>query len=48
MAATGRAYALDGITTMRFRPDHQAVLERHVTADMLGPLTQIGALPPLA
>lgn len=46
--ATGRAYALDGITTMRFRPDHRAVIERHVTADMLGLLTQIGALPPAA
>ena len=41
--ASGRDYALDGITIMRFAGDR--VVERWSTADFLGLLTQIGALP---
>lgn len=42
--ATGRAYALGGITMMRFA--NGRVVERWSTADMLGLLVQLGAVPP--
>ena len=42
--ATGRAYALGGITMMRFA--NGKVVERWSTADMLGLLVQLGAVPP--
>jgi predicted ester cyclase len=41
--ATGKPYVLPGITIMRFAED--TVLERWSSADMLGVLVQIGALP---
>jgi predicted ester cyclase len=41
--ATGRPYALEGITIMRF--DGERVVERWSTADFLGMLMQIGAIP---
>ena len=40
---TGRAIALRGITILRFEGD--TVIERWSSADMLGLLVQIGALP---
>ena len=42
--ATGKPYVLPGITIMRFSGD--TVLERWSSADMLGVLVQIGAIPP--
>ena len=45
-AATGRPYQLPVITIMTFHG--QQVIERHSSADMLGLLVQIGALPPPA
>ena len=44
--ATGRPYALGGITMMRFAAG--AVIERWSCADMLGLMVQIGAIPPPA
>lgn len=44
--ATGRPYALEGITMMRFAGE--GVVERWSSADFLGLLTQIGAFPPPA
>jgi predicted ester cyclase len=44
--ATGRAIVLPGITMLRFRGDR--VVERWSSADMLGLLVQLGALPPPA
>jgi predicted ester cyclase len=44
--ATGRPYALDGITILRFEGDK--VVERWSTADFLGMLTQLGVLPAMA
>jgi len=41
--ATGRPYVLDGITIMRF--EGERVVERWSTADFLGMLMQIGAIP---
>ena len=41
--ATGRRYALEGITIMRFRGDQ--VTERWTTADFLGLMVQLGAVP---
>jgi predicted ester cyclase len=41
--ATGRDIALPGITILRFAGDR--VIERHSTADMLGLLVQLGAVP---
>ena len=46
--ATGKSYALNGITILRFGPGHRTVVERFSSADMLGLLVQIGALPPPA
>lgn len=43
--ATGRPYALNGITILRFG-DAGTVVERFSCADMLGLLVQIGAVPP--
>jgi predicted ester cyclase len=40
---TGRPYTLHGITIMRFSGER--VVERWSTADFLGMLTEIGALP---
>lgn len=44
--ATGRKIALPGITILRF--DGNAVSERWSSADMLGLLGQLGALPALS
>ena len=44
--ATNRTYILPGITIMRFSADGQRVVERFSSADMLGLLVQVGALPP--
>jgi len=41
--ATGRPYSLGGITMMRFAGDR--VIERWSSADMLGLLVQVGAIP---
>lgn len=41
--ATGRSYVLEGITIMRFRGDQ--VVERWTTADYLGLMVQLGAVP---
>jgi predicted ester cyclase len=41
--ATGRAYRVDGITMMRF--DGERVVERWSSADFLGLLVQLGAIP---
>jgi predicted ester cyclase len=41
--ATGRPYVFEGITIMRFRGDQ--VVERWTTADFLGLLVQLGAVP---
>ncbi len=41
--ATGRPYSLPGITIMRFDGDH--VVERWSSADFLGLMVQIGAIP---
>jgi predicted ester cyclase len=41
--ATGRPYSMDGMTMMRFEGDR--VVERWSSADFLGLLTQIGAIP---
>ena len=41
--ASGRPYALSGMTIMRF--DGDRVVERWSTADFLGMMIQIGALP---
>ena len=41
--ATGRPYVLEGITIMRFRGDQ--VAERWTTADFLGLMVQLGAVP---
>jgi predicted ester cyclase len=43
--ATGKPYVLSGITIMRFTEDRKTVVERWSLADMLGLLTQIGAVP---
>ena len=42
--ATGRPYSLGGITIMRFSGER--VIERWSSADMLGLMIQIGAIPP--
>jgi predicted ester cyclase len=42
--ASGRPYALDGITIMRFSGER--VAERWSSADMLGLMIQLGAVPP--
>lgn len=42
--ATGKPYALGGITIMRFAGER--VVERWSSADMLGLMIQIGAIPP--
>lgn len=42
--ATGSPYRLEGITIMRFAGER--VVERWSSADFLGLMTQIGALPP--
>jgi hypothetical protein len=42
-AGGGRPYSLDGITIMRF--EDERVVERWSTADFLGMLMQIGAIP---
>ena len=42
--ATGKPYALPGITIMRFASGR--VVERWSCADMLGLMVQIGAVPP--
>jgi steroid delta-isomerase-like uncharacterized protein len=42
--ATGRPFVLHGHTIMAFRDGR--VIERWTTADVLGLLTQLGALPP--
>ncbi len=41
--ATGRPYVLEGITIMRFREGR--VVERWTSADFLGLLVQLGAVP---
>ena len=41
--ATGRPYALHGMTLMRFRGDR--VVERWTSADFLGLMVQLGAVP---
>jgi hypothetical protein len=41
--ATGRPYVFEGITIMRFRGDQ--VVERWTTADFLGLMVQLGAIP---
>ncbi|SET09305.1 ester cyclase [Geodermatophilus poikilotrophus] len=41
--ATGRLYVFQGITIMRFRGDQ--VVERWTTADFLGLMVQLGAVP---
>jgi predicted ester cyclase len=46
LPATGKPYVLPGITIMRF--SGETVLERWSSADMLGVLVQIGAVPPPA
>lgn len=43
--ASGRPYRLEGLTLLRFG-DGGRVVERHSSADMLGLLVQLGALPP--
>ncbi len=43
VTATGRPYVLDGVTIMRFRGEQ--VVERWTTADFLGLLVQLGAVP---
>ena len=43
--ATGRPYALAGITVMRFG-DAGTVVERWSTADFFGLFMQLGAFPP--
>jgi ketosteroid isomerase-like protein len=43
VAATGRHYVLEGMTLMRFRGDH--VVERWTSADFLGLMVQLGAVP---
>ena len=43
--ATGKSYALNGITIMRFSGER--VIERWSQADMLGLMIQIGAIPPV-
>jgi len=40
---TGRPFVLEGITIMRFRGDR--VVERWTTADFLGLMVQLGAVP---
>jgi predicted ester cyclase len=42
--ASGKPYALPGITMMRFA--NRRVVERRASADMPGLLAQIGAVPP--
>ena len=42
--ATGKPYALEGMTMMRFA--NGKVVERWSTADFLGLMVQIGAIPP--
>ena len=42
--ATFPSYVLNGVTTLRFRGDR--VAERWSSADMLGLLIEIGAIPP--
>ena len=46
--ATGKPCVLNGITILRFEPEHRSVVERFSSADMLGLLVQMGALPPPA
>lgn len=41
--ATGRSYSLPGITILRFRGDR--VVERWTSADFLGLMVQLGAIP---
>jgi predicted ester cyclase len=43
VAATGRPYVLEGMTLMRFRGDR--VVERWTSADFLGLMVQLGAVP---
>ncbi len=42
--ASGKPYALAGITIMRF--DNDRVVERWSSADFLGMMVQLGAIPP--
>ena len=44
--ATGKLYAIDGITIMRFAGER--VVERWSCTDLLGLMIQIGAIPPPA
>jgi predicted ester cyclase len=44
--ATGRSYVLGGITILRFAGER--VVERWSSADMLGLMIQLGAIPPPA
>ena len=46
--AAGKSCALNGITILRFEPGDRTVVERFSSADMLGLLVQMGALPPPA
>lgn len=46
LPATGRSYVLPGITILRF--EGPQVAERWSQTDMLGLMTQLGALPPPA
>jgi predicted ester cyclase len=43
MPATGRPYVFEGITIMRFRGDQ--LVERWTSADYLGLMVQLGAVP---
>jgi len=43
VAATGRPYVLEGMTLLRFRGDR--VVERWSSADFLGLMVQLGAVP---
>jgi predicted ester cyclase len=43
VSATGRPYVFEGITIMRFRGDQ--VVERWTSADFLGLMVQLGAVP---
>jgi predicted ester cyclase len=43
VAATGRPYVLQGMTFLRFRGDQ--VVERWTSADFLGLMVQLGAVP---
>lgn len=43
--ASGRPFAITGVTMLRFNPARR-VVERHTAADFLGLMIQIGAIPP--